>query len=119
MECAPLHRRTGEHPTATPASTRSSTAARRPAPTAPEEVARVRRLLTRPYTHRAVRLDDIDLVTLDRFAAGFPHEVFTLLRREAPVWWHPPHPKAPGGEGFWVVSRHAEALASGRASCST
>jgi cytochrome P450 len=28
----------------------------------------------------------------------------------APVWWHPPHPKAPGGEGFWVVTRHAETL---------
>jgi cytochrome P450 len=56
-------------------------------------------------------LDDIDLVSLDRFAAGFPHDVFARLRREAPVWWHPPHPKAPGGEGFWVVSRHSETLA--------
>jgi cytochrome P450 len=53
----------------------------------------------------------IDLVSLDGFAAGFPHEVFAVLRRAAPVWWHPPHPKAPGGEGFWVVSRHAETLA--------
>jgi len=56
-------------------------------------------------------LDDIDLVSLDGFAAGFPHAVFAALRREAPVWWHPPHPKAPGGEGFWVVSRHSETLA--------
>jgi cytochrome P450 len=56
-------------------------------------------------------LSDVDLVDLDRFAAGFPHAVFARLRREAPVWWHPPHPKAPGGEGFWVVSRHAETLA--------
>ena len=53
---------------------------------------------------------DIDLVDLDRFARGFPHDVFTLLRAHSPVWWHPPHPKAPGGEGFWVVSRHAETL---------
>jgi cytochrome P450 len=54
---------------------------------------------------------DVDLVDLDRFAGGFPHEVFAFLRRHAPVWLHPPHPKAPGGEGFWVVSRHAGVLA--------
>jgi len=53
----------------------------------------------------------IDLVDLDRFAHGFPHELFTRLRTEAPVWWHPPHPKAPGGEGFWVVTRHADVMA--------
>ena len=58
-----------------------------------------------------MRLDDLNLADLDRFAAGFPHEMFTLLRREAPVWWHPPTPRAPGGEGFWVISRHAETLA--------
>jgi cytochrome P450 len=58
-----------------------------------------------------MRLADIDLVDLDGFAAGFPHAVFAFLREHAPVWWHPPHPKAPGGEGFWVVSRHAETLA--------
>jgi cytochrome P450 len=58
-----------------------------------------------------VHADDLDLVSLDGFAAGFPHAVFARLRREAPVWWHPPHPKAPGGEGFWVLSRHAETLA--------
>lgn len=56
-------------------------------------------------------LDGLDLVDLDRFAGGFPHDVFTRLRAEAPVWWHPPHPKAPGGEGFWVVTRHADVLA--------
>jgi len=58
-----------------------------------------------------MELAAIDLVDLDRFAAGFPHEMFTVLREQAPVWWHPPHPKAPGGEGFWVVTRHADVLA--------
>jgi cytochrome P450 len=58
-----------------------------------------------------VNLRDVDLVDLDRFAHGFPHDVFAYLRAHAPVWWHPPNPKAPGGEGFWVVSRHAETLA--------
>lgn len=52
-----------------------------------------------------------NLVELDGFAHGFPHDVFTRLREESPVWWHPPHPKAPGGEGFWVVTRHADVLA--------
>jgi cytochrome P450 len=55
-------------------------------------------------------LATLDLVDLDRFAHGFPHDVFAFLRAHAPVWWHPPHPKAPGGDGFWVVSRHAETL---------
>jgi cytochrome P450 len=51
---------------------------------------------------------DIDLTDLDRFAHGFPHDDFATLRREAPVWFHPPTARAPGGEGFWVLSRHAD-----------
>jgi cytochrome P450 len=58
-----------------------------------------------------MRLEDVNLADLDRFATGFPHEIFRFLRREAPVWHHPPTPRAPGGEGFWVISRHAETLA--------
>jgi len=54
---------------------------------------------------------DFDLTDLDRFAHGFPHEVFTRLRHEAPVWFHPATPHTPGGEGFWVVSRYADVLA--------
>lgn len=56
-------------------------------------------------------MQDVDLTDLDRFAAGFPHDVFTRLRREAPVWFHPPTCHTPGGEGFWVVSRHADVVA--------
>jgi cytochrome P450 len=52
--------------------------------------------------------DDIDLTDLDRFAAGFPHRVFDELRRESPVWFHPPTAHTPGGEGFWVFSRYAD-----------
>jgi cytochrome P450 len=59
-----------------------------------------------------MRLDDIDLTDLDRFLHGFPHDVFAHLRREAPVWFHPPTAHTPGGEGFWVVSTHAECLAA-------
>jgi cytochrome P450 len=52
--------------------------------------------------------DDIDLTDLDRFALGFPHHVFDALRRESPVWFHPPTERSPGGEGFWVLSRYAD-----------
>lgn len=52
--------------------------------------------------------DDIDLTDLDRFVAGFPHHVFDDLRRESPVWFHPPTVHTPGGEGFWVFSRYAD-----------
>ena len=55
-------------------------------------------------------MGDVDLTDLDRFAAGFPHDVFTRLRREAPVWFHPPTAHTPDGEGFWVVSRYADVV---------
>jgi len=57
-----------------------------------------------------VGLEGIDLTDLGLFAAGFPDDVFTVLRREAPVWWHEPTSHTPDGAGFWVVSRHAEML---------
>lgn len=59
-----------------------------------------------------IDLDDIDLTDLDRFAHGFPHDTFTLLRDRAPVWFHPATEHTPGGEGFWVLSRHGDILAA-------
>ncbi|MGI9602546.1 MAG: cytochrome P450, partial [Acidimicrobiales bacterium] len=50
-------------------------------------------------------LDEIDLTDLDRFTEGFPHEWFTTLRREAPVWRHPASDGA-DGEPFWVISSY-------------
>jgi cytochrome P450 len=58
-----------------------------------------------------VELGGVDLTDLDRFAAGFPHDVFARHRAEAPVLWHPPTPHTPDGEGFWSVATHAETLA--------
>lgn len=58
------------------------------------------------------KLDDIDLADLDRFTAGFPYRVFDDLRRDAPVWWHPPTAHTPAGEGFWVLSRYADIVAA-------
>ena len=53
---------------------------------------------------------DFDLTDLDLFEKGFPQEIFTWLRREDPVHWHEPTDHTPDGEGFWVVSRHADAM---------
>ena len=52
-----------------------------------------------------------DLTDLDNYAGGFPHDVFTRARRECPVYWHEPTRHTPDGEGFWVVTRHADVLA--------
>lgn len=56
-------------------------------------------------------LSGIDLTDLDQFANGFPHDLFTQLRRAAPVWWHEPTAHTPDGEGFWSVHTHAECMA--------
>ena len=56
-------------------------------------------------------LSGIDFTDLDNFANGFPHELFTVHRREAPVYWHEPTDNTPDGEGFWSVAAYAETLA--------
>ena len=56
-------------------------------------------------------LADIDLTDLATFADGFPHALFALHRREAPVHWHEPTEYTPDGEGFWSVATYAETLA--------
>jgi cytochrome P450 len=55
-------------------------------------------------------LDAIDLTDLDLFADGFPHDLFEVHRREAPVWWHEPTAHTPDGEGFWSVATYEETL---------
>jgi cytochrome P450 len=52
----------------------------------------------------------VDFTDLDNFAAGFPHELFAVHRREAPVYWHQPTEHTPDGEGFWSVATYAESL---------
>jgi cholest-4-en-3-one 26-monooxygenase len=56
-----------------------------------------------------MRLDEIDLLE-DAWAQGVPHEAFDLLRREAPVHWHPEI----DGSGFWAVTRHADVVKASR-----
>ena len=56
-------------------------------------------------------LKDIDFTDLDNFADGFPHHLFDIHRREAPVYWHEPTENTPDGEGFWSVATYPETLA--------
>ena len=56
-------------------------------------------------------LSQIDLTDLDNFASGFPHRLFAVHRREAPVYWHRPTEHTPDGEGFWSVATYPETLA--------
>jgi cytochrome P450 len=58
-----------------------------------------------------VTLAEVDFTDLDNFAAGFPHDLFAVHRREAPVYWHHPTEHTPDGEGFWSVASYAETLA--------
>jgi cytochrome P450 len=55
-----------------------------------------------------LELSTLDLTDLDLFADGFPHALFAELRRTAPVWWQEPTAHTPDGQGFWVVTRHAD-----------
>ena len=57
-----------------------------------------------------MQLSDIDLLDRDRFTQGVPHEWFTYLRSEAPVYKHP----EPDGPGFWVITKYADVVTVGR-----
>jgi cytochrome P450 len=56
-------------------------------------------------------LSEIDFTDLDNFASGFPHSLFEIHRREAPVYWHAATENTPDEEGFWSVASYAETLA--------
>ncbi len=52
----------------------------------------------------------VDLSSGVSFRDGFPHTFFTHLRAQDPVHWHAPTAATPDGEGFWVISRHADVV---------
>ena len=54
-----------------------------------------------------MQLSDIDLMDLDTFVEGTPHEMFSLLRHQAPVHWQEEHD---GGPGFWAITKHADVV---------
>jgi cholest-4-en-3-one 26-monooxygenase len=50
-------------------------------------------------------LDALDIVGNDTYADnGYPHEAWTILRREAPVYWY----ERPGVVPFWALTRHED-----------
>lgn len=57
-----------------------------------------------------MELSDVDLASLDTFVPAVPHEMFDLLRREAPAFWQP----EPDGDGFWCFTRYEEVTAINR-----
>lgn len=58
-----------------------------------------------------VQATNVDLSDNATFARGFPHDHFNWARVHAPVYWHEPTAATPDGEGFWVMSRHEDAMA--------
>jgi cytochrome P450/nitrite reductase/ring-hydroxylating ferredoxin subunit len=61
---------------------------------------------TGPSTE-GVALEDVDLTDLDVWEQRVPHEWFALLRREAPLHWHPER----DGRGFWCFTRYDDVVA--------
>jgi cholest-4-en-3-one 26-monooxygenase len=67
------------------------------------------------YEVRATGLDAIDLLA-QTWGHRAPYDQFSLLRQEAPVFWHDepgggPADKAPG-PGFWAITKHADIKAA-------
>jgi cholest-4-en-3-one 26-monooxygenase len=59
-------------------------------------------------------LDDIDIAGHDTYTRGVPHEQFTRLRHEAPVFRHrATEPEQPAF--FWAITRHADVVTVSRA----
>jgi cytochrome P450 len=60
-----------------------------------------------PVEATDANLRGVDLIDHDLFADHEPWEVFDLLQRRAPVYFHP----EPEGRGFWAVTRYDDVLA--------
>jgi cholest-4-en-3-one 26-monooxygenase len=57
-----------------------------------------------------MELSDINLLDRDAFTKGVPHEWFTYLRANHPVYKH----DEPDGPGFWVVTKYDDVVTVGR-----
>jgi cytochrome P450 len=53
-----------------------------------------------------MKLDEVNLLDLDLFVNGDPHQALAVLRHEAPLYWH----ERQNGRGFWAVTRYRDAL---------
>ncbi len=54
-----------------------------------------------------ITLDNLDIIDPDLFVQrGYPHDEWTVLRREAPVYWY----ERPLVQPFWAITKHADIL---------
>jgi cholest-4-en-3-one 26-monooxygenase len=51
-----------------------------------------------------MNLSDVNLNDLDAFERGCPHDMFEVLRREAPVFWQ----DMPGNSGYWAITKYED-----------
>jgi cholest-4-en-3-one 26-monooxygenase len=58
-----------------------------------------------------MELSDIDLLNRDVFTRGVPHDWFTYLRNNAPIYHHE---EPDGGPGFWVITKYKDVYTVGR-----
>jgi cholest-4-en-3-one 26-monooxygenase len=49
-----------------------------------------------------MQIRGVNLTDPDIFEQGVPHEMFRILRREAPVYWH----EEVDGPGFWAITKY-------------
>ena len=61
--------------------------------------------------HAPLRVQDVNLTDVELFVQGQAHEVWRLLRAEAPVHWNPGTDDFPG---FWSVTHYADVVAVSR-----
>ncbi len=65
-----------------------------------------------------INLPDINLWDKDRFVEGVPHDWFTALREQAPVFWHEGDPTFAGPQGgagpFWAVTGYDDVVTVNR-----
>jgi len=54
-----------------------------------------------------VQRTEVDLYSPDVYTGRLPHDLFKLLRHEAPVYWH----REPDGPGYWALTKYDDIVA--------
>jgi cholest-4-en-3-one 26-monooxygenase len=55
-------------------------------------------------------MSNVDIYDPEIYVSGVPHEAYTRLRRETPIFFHP----EPRGRGYWAVMKYADVVAISR-----